>query len=193
MTARFLLRTKLRRARRELPADLRRKANADIHHSLMRHPRYRKARVVALYFAHGGEVDVNAAIDQSLACGKRVVIPRVFGTRLLFIPWHRHARTLPGRYGIARPAVRLPPVSIRNIDLVIAPVVGFDARGARLGQGGGYYDRALTIRLRSQWRRPYFLGVAFGLQCTDELLSEPWDVATDGVLHDTITTREYDT
>ena len=72
-------------------------------------------------------------------------------------------------------------------DLVIAPLLGFDARGWRLGYGGGFYDR--TLRLLRRDRPTAAIGFAFELQRLDEVPIGPFDerldrVATEAALHD---------
>jgi len=81
--------------------------------------------------------------------------------------------------------VPAPPPSASPVhpDLVIAPVLAFDRRGGRLGQGGGHYDRTLA-RLRRQ--RPVFvLGVAFAGQEVDAVPMGPHDQRLDAIVTET--------
>jgi 5-formyltetrahydrofolate cyclo-ligase len=66
-------------------------------------------------------------------------------------------------------------------DLVIVPGLAFTARGERLGQGGGWYDRFLSA-VRSDCAT---VGVCFDDQVVDELPTEPHDVVVDHVVTDT--------
>ena len=70
-------------------------------------------------------------------------------------------------------------------DLVIVPLLAFDRDGVRLGQGGGYYDRALKA-LRDT-REVFVLGLAYSGQETANLPREPHDQALDAIL----TEKEY--
>jgi 5-formyltetrahydrofolate cyclo-ligase len=63
---------------------------------------------------------------------------------------------------------------------VLAPVLAFDGRGARLGQGAGLFDRTLT-RLRATGN-PFVLGLAYAGQRVDSLPTEPHDEPLDAVL-----------
>ena len=66
---------------------------------------------------------------------------------------------------------------------LLVPLVAFDARGNRLGMGGGYYDRTLAyLRDRSHWRRPRIFGLAHALQRVDALPKNAWDIPVDGVI-----------
>ena len=59
------------------------------------------------------------------------------------------------------------------------PLVAFDRAGNRLGQGGGYYDRALA---GPSDLRPVTIGVAHAFQQVESVPVEPWDVALDAVV-----------
>ena len=61
-----------------------------------------------------------------------------------------------------------------------APLVGFDRHGARLGSGGGYYDRWLS-RPRIA-HKPRYLGYAYALQQVERLPRDDWDVPLDAVI-----------
>jgi hypothetical protein len=63
-------------------------------------------------------------------------------------------------------------------DLVLVPLIAVDARGTRLGQGKGHYDRVLA-KLRE--RAALLIGVGWEVQRLDRLIPpDPWDVALDG-------------
>jgi 5-formyltetrahydrofolate cyclo-ligase len=90
------------------------------------------------------------------------------------------ALTRRNRYGIAEPAApRHLWRSARALDLVMLPLVAFDAHGHRLGMGGGYYDRALA---NTSGRRPLKLGIAYECQRLPLVPCRAWDVPLDAVL-----------
>ncbi len=69
----------------------------------------------------------------------------------------------PGVWEIREPVPeRCEPVAPESIDFALVPGLGFDARGGRLGYGGGFYDRLLG-RLRSTTPR---VAAAFSAQIT---------------------------
>ncbi len=57
-------------------------------------------------------------------------------------------------------------------DVVIAPLLGIDAAGYRLGNGGGYYDRTLAALPRM----PQVIGVGHDFCRIDTIFPMPWDV-----------------
>ncbi|MGH8530417.1 MAG: 5-formyltetrahydrofolate cyclo-ligase [Nevskiales bacterium] len=150
---------------------------------------FRAAKRIALYSTVGSELDTLPLLTASLARGKLVFVPRIKAGRARRMDWVRaHPDSIwqRNRYGIAEPQPRLRGDIERalNLDLVLLPLLGFDARGHRLGSGVGFYDRALAFRLRRQrlWRRPRLIGLAFACQKVSELPAERWDVPLDGVL-----------
>ena len=86
-------------------------------------------------------------------------------------------RLAPDAYNIASPTAAAPVV---RPDLVITPLLAFDRRGGRMGQGGGHYDRTLA-RLRAHG--PVFvLGLAHAGQEVAEIPAEPHDQRLDAIL-----------
>jgi len=83
----------------------------------------------------------------------------------------------PGYRGIREPDASLRGGALPSGCLVLVPGLAFDAQGRRLGQGGGFYDRALGGR--SDLRA---LGVGFTCQARDEVPFADHDVHLDGVL-----------
>ena len=119
--------------------------------------------VFAFWGIPGKEPDTARLIENLLAAGKTVCLPRM-------LPGHRMEvrRYLPqypmkeADFGILEPDPALCPVVEREgIDLVLVPAACYDRRGYRLGFGGGYYDRWLAE----------FRGVTVGL-CRQAVLQE---------------------
>lgn len=137
---------------------------------------------VAAYRAVRGEVP----LDELLDGGRREVftLPRVVDDALEFVAWHQGQSFAPGSFGIPEPAAG-GPVALADHDAVLVPLTAFDGRGHRLGQGGGFYDRALaSLPSGPGTTRPAAIGVAHWFQQVDEVPLEPWDVPLDAIATD---------
>jgi 5-formyltetrahydrofolate cyclo-ligase len=139
-------------------------------------PMFATTAVVVLYCAADGEVETEALRAAAHDAGKRVYYPRRGGgpgeLEFVLVAPGEHLR--PGRWGIGEPS---GAVLLREGESVLAmvPGVGFDPRGARLGRGGGYFDRALR-RLRPGG---IAVGLAFSCQVVPSLPCGPDDEPVD--------------
>lgn len=176
---RSALRHEMRMRRRALAPFRRRFANRAIVQKLLALPAYRRAKHVALYWPADGEPDVRAVAEHARLHGKRLYLPIVaHGGAMCFALWLRGAKLRRNRYGIPEPHGGSRQLTASRLDLVIMPLVAFDACGHRLGMGGGYYDRALAGRRR----KPFLAGAAFSLQRVACVPAQPWDVPLDVVV-----------
>lgn len=143
----------------------------------------RRGQRVAAYMAIGSELSLQPLITMAQARGARVYLPLVprRGRRLRFAAlagptghWRRN------RYGIHEYHSR-HTLAARAMQLVLLPLVGFDAAGGRLGQGGGYYDSSFAFR-RPGTHRPRLVGAAYECQRVETIVREPHDVVLDAIL-----------
>lgn len=76
-----------------------------------------------------------------------------------------------------------------QLDLILAPLVGFDEFGNRMGMGGGYYDRALQHLQKRQFNccRTKYVGVAYELQKVQPMTPHHWDIP----MHAVITEKQF--
>jgi 5-formyltetrahydrofolate cyclo-ligase len=134
-----------------------------------------------------GEMDPTPLVGEARAAGKQLHLP-VLATdgsdTLRFATWQTDTLLQLNRFNIPEPSpdtaeLRAPA----QLDLVFAPLVGFDANGNRLGMGGGFYDRSFAF-LRSGARKPLLIGLAYEFQKLPELRAETWDVPLAGVATD---------
>lgn len=178
------LRRALRQRRRDLSRPRRVAAAKRLAALLVRRPEFVSADNVAVYLAADGEIDTQWVILQAWAAGKRVYLPVLqAGNRLRFAEYRRGARLLRNRFGIPEPVVKRFRAA-KCLDLVLMPLVGFDAAGGRLGMGGGFYDRTFAFLREEARRRPALVGLAFDFQQVASLPVEPWDVPMAGVATD---------
>jgi 5-formyltetrahydrofolate cyclo-ligase len=140
------LRTSIRAARRTKSERRRQEAARLVADVVAAIPAVASARCVAVYAARPGEPDTGPLLERLAAGGTRVLLP-VLGSGLQR-DWATYAgpddlrQRAPGRP--PEPGTpELGPEALAEADVVIAPALAVDTTGARLGQGGGWYDRAL--------------------------------------------------
>jgi 5-formyltetrahydrofolate cyclo-ligase len=179
------VRRQFREARRLFVAGLDKGTRAALETDLAGHaaPITQKARVPASYAAQGAEIDP-FEIEKSLPPH---AFPRVSGDDLFFhfSAWKDLA---PGFGNIPEPPATAPLVTP---DLVLVPLIAATIDGRRLGQGGGFYDRALK-RLRAEGQ-VIALGLAWDVQITETLPIETFDEWLDYVATPTrlVDCRQY--
>ena len=135
--------------------------------------------IISGYRAQGSELDPWPLMSRLAAAGGRLSLPVAVdrAAPLIFRVFEAGDGLEPDAFGIAAPLPSAPEVTP---DLVIAPVLAFDRRGNRMGQGAGHYDRTLAA-LRAH--RPVFvLGLAYAGQEVARVPSEPHDQPLDAIL-----------
>lgn len=132
---------------------------------------------VFVYVSSGSEARTHELIAALLERGKTVAVPRVLPEPGEMQPVVIHALNdfAPGRFGIPEPTTHEPLE--QTPDVTIVPGLAFTRTGARLGQGGGYYDRYLVDHPAT-----YKIGLCFEEQLADELPSVTHDVFMDEVV-----------
>ena len=143
--------------------------------------RLRDARVVMAYYALPDEVCTRQLIDDLLAEGKTVLLPKVLDDETMELRRYTGPDSLcEGAFHIMEP-VGEPFTDYQQIDVALIPGMAFDAQGHRLGRGKGYYDRFLSqfLILNSQLRT---IGVCFDFQKVEEVPVGPHDVSVNLVI-----------
>lgn len=150
---------------------------------VMQLPQYQAATCVMWYVDVRDEARTRHALPASLQADKRIVIPYcVDGELELF-----HLETMEeleiGMYKILEPRADLREVpekriDVSELDLILVPGVGFDARGGRTGHGKGYYDKLLE---NAKPETP-LVALAFECQMFDEIPMQPHDIFMDKVV-----------
>lgn len=108
-------------------------------------PEVEAACTVLLFCGTGQEADTAPVIEDLLARGKTVALPKCLpGRRMEARKIVSRAQLIPGAYGIPEPGEDCPVIERDTIDLILVPALCCDAQGYRLGHGAGYYDRYLA-------------------------------------------------
>ena len=132
------------------------------------------ARVIMLYLAQDTELDMDPLIERLLASGRTVAIPEVeeagSGMRPIRLDTLSPSALDVDRFGIRVPHQR-DPIAPDELDVVVVPGVAFTPTGARLGRGGGFYDRFLKSLPEATMR----VGACFRMQLLEEIPALPHD------------------
>ena len=141
-----------------------------------------EAQRIAAYRAVRGEMTLDALVDGQRRAA--FTLPRVVGRDLEFVARRDGQSFAPGSFGIPEP-LDGEIVPFAEHDAVLVPLIAFDEQCHRLGQGGGFYDRALaSLPAPGSGHRPAIIGVAYEFQQVDRVPREPWDLPLDTVVTD---------
>lgn len=134
---------------------------------------------VALYAPVNDEAPALRLADALLTKGKRLCLPRVVDRMgsMEFRAWTPGDPLEDGPFGTRHPGHGSESC---DPDVIVAPLLAFDAMLMRLGQGGGYYDRAFA-----RYDKALRIGLAWSVQEMERVPADPWDVP----LHAVITER----
>ena len=137
--------------------------------------RARPGTSLAVYWPLAGEPDLLPAYAELAEAGVRLALPVVLArdAALGFAEWVPGEPTVADSLGVAVPAeLRM----VDRPDALLVPCLGFDARGYRLGYGGGFYDRTLAAQ-----PRPRTLGIAYACQLAEFGIGE-YDIPLDQII-----------
>ena len=162
---------------------------------VLSHPYLQQPRLIASYLSCSGELDTITLNEQLQNKQHQLCLPVISPTERGIMDFHRYhslAELRPNKFNIPEP---LPSkeslVRPHELELVVVPLVGFTGKGARLGMGGGYYDRILKQISPNCLK----LGLAYDFQRNDEIESKEWDVPLDEIItptqHYRFTTTKY--
>jgi 5,10-methenyltetrahydrofolate synthetase len=130
---------------------------------------------LGVYWPLAGEPDLRPAYAELAEAGVRLALPVVLArdTALGWAEWVPGEPTVADSLGVAVPAqLRM----LDRPDALLVPCLGFDARGYRLGYGGGFYDRTLALE-----PRPKTLGIVYACQRAEFEIGE-YDIPLDEIV-----------
>ena len=168
-------------SRADIKANLRRRLRAQreeryVEHNLLHLlelAEISQAKTIASYHSYGTEPCTHQLNEALLAKGKTLLLPRIDGEEIAWVKWDGSEASLAQNGKFHEP---IGPIftELNQIELVLVPALAIDPDGYRLGQGGGFYDRALP-RLQA-WKH----GVVYQFERMEhDFPREPWDVPMD--------------
>ncbi len=163
----------MRALRNALPEAERAQASAEVVKKLLASNWARRDAQIAIYLAASSEMNVDELARELLARGARVFAPRDFSfARLLDL----------SAVSVEKNGVREPisdeECGADELDVIIAPGLAFDAKGGRLGQGGGWYDRVLPHGAVL----PLTIGIGFDCQIVESVPRETHDQTLNAII-----------
>ncbi|MBL7004068.1 MAG: 5-formyltetrahydrofolate cyclo-ligase, partial [Gammaproteobacteria bacterium] len=141
---------------------------------------------IALYLPSDGEISPLPLLHNKIVKNINFYLPilsKLAFQGLKFGVYHPNSILAPNKFSINEPVVHNKTLkSAEQLDVILLPLVAFDAQGNRMGMGGGYYDRALQIRkTREGWRKPLLIGLAHDVQQSQLIENNAWDIPLDAI------------
>jgi 5-formyltetrahydrofolate cyclo-ligase len=166
-----------------LPPEIHAAHSMAIAERLMQMPEYQQSSAVLGYMNFGTEFASEVWIRQVLSARKKLALPRVnHHTNQLDLFWVEDLENqlATGLWKIREPIVeRCERVITPNeVEFALLPGVAFSKSGARLGYGGGYYDKLLA----QMSHRPTLVAAAFELQIMERIPQEATDVKVEWII-----------
>ncbi len=175
-TMKRVIRQRIIADREQLSVTLRAQFSSGISQRILQMPVYQAARTVLGYMSFGAEFVSDSLMQQVLADGKQLLLPKVNLARneldLYRVTDLQHDLAL-GLWDIREPlAERCVRVdTLQEVDFVLLPGVAFGRDGARLGYGGGFYDKLLARFTH----RPALVAAAYTIQIVAGIPQEDTD------------------
>jgi 5-formyltetrahydrofolate cyclo-ligase len=159
------LRRELRNRLFSMPADQQKVKSKKACQNLISTEEFQRASIVMLFLSLPHEVDTSDAILHAWQLGKTVAVPKISWQQRHMIPVQ--ITSLETGFSTSSWGLRNPtagaPIPFGEIDLVVAPGLGFDRQGNRLGRGASFYDRFFANKELKAAR----CGLAFAEQVLD--------------------------
>ena len=170
------IRGEVRRRIKELNQEYRAISAIKIFATIEQNTHFADAECIALFASMKDEVSTSYALKAWMEMGKRIVVPRVEGDIMRFYDYSPD-KMQSGAFGIEEPTGEIE-VPAQDIDLIIVPARAFTRRGERLGRGGGFYDKYMSL----SGFRAYKIGIAYSVQIFDSLPCDTHDIKVDEVV-----------
>ena len=155
-------------ALREVEADM-------VFNTIKAMPVWQQVQHILCYWSLPDELPTHKSVNEWLADGKSIYLPRVKGDDLEIVPYHGpQSLDDNNKFHIGEPVGE--PVEDSCLELIIVPAVALDAKRNRLGRGKGFYDRLLSGTSCPT------IGVVCDFQLVEEVPVEPHDHPLDCIV-----------
>lgn len=177
------LRHRGRAARAQMSDEERRLASDKIASAVARSSWFARAQFIGCYLSTETEAGTWGIISRAWNMKKRVFAPVMEKKgRMHFLEVTPDTLLTANRFGLLEP-VDGEETPARQLQIVLTPLVAFDANKNRVGMGGGYYDRSFAfLKNRRQLLQPKLIGIAFDCQQVEKIAANPWDIRLYSVI-----------
>lgn len=170
------LRKKLKQQRKALSIYQQKSAEIALFHQLLRCTQFQYARKIGIYLHAFGEIQTQLILMYCFKHKKIVYLPQVSflknQLRWVKISQNQYLSQRFYRHFLGMQEPEGKGIHVNQLDLLIMPLVACDLLGTRMGMGGGYYDRTLSISPH----KPYRLGICHDFQVQEQpLQKQAWD------------------
>lgn len=174
------LRAQLKQVRASISPQAREAAAKQVSTHLLAQPEVQKAQHIGAYFSVHNELPTAFILQQLIAQRKHLALPVLHpfsAGNLLFLNYHADTQLRPNAFNIPEPELNVQQVvPLSHLQILLVPLLGFDAQGNRMGMGGGYYDRTLAGWAQGRYPNLLPIGIAFAEQQVEQIPTQSWDI-----------------
>ncbi len=184
------IRQQVRKLRNALSPEQQQQAAQQLVAQMLQLPQIIDATHIALYLSNDAELDTKPLIQALWQAGKHIYLPLLHPFvpgYLIFQCYQQDTPMKLNQFKIPEPVLNCAGlIPVAELDVICTPLVAFDAKGNRLGMGGGFYDRTLsqippgqfiqTLNPTAKARQTSLIGLAHQCQQVAQIPVEAWDI-----------------
>lgn len=182
-----LIRKQMKQLRADMTRTERFEKSMRIFEQLITVPEFKRADRIYTYVSMDNEIDTIMLIDYSLSLEKRVFVPRVSGRDMEFYEISDISELNPGYMGIYEPDINGKEPDYSRTGFMCMPGLAFDRSYNRIGYGGGFYDRYLSVE-----NKLYKAALAYEAQLLESIPAQDGDVRPDMIVTEENIYRKLD-
>jgi 5-formyltetrahydrofolate cyclo-ligase len=184
------IRQQVRKLRNALSQQQQHQAAQQLTEQMLQLPQVIEATHIALYLSNDAELDTKPLIQALWQAGKHIYLPLLHPFVPGYLIFQRYQQDTPmklNQFKIPEPVLNCAGlIPVAALDVICTPLVAFDAKGNRLGMGGGFYDRTLSqippgqfnqaLNPTAKDRQTSLIGLAHQCQQVAQIPVEAWDI-----------------
>ena len=182
-----LIRKQMKQLRADMTRTERFEKSMQIFEQLITVPEFKRADRIYTYVSMDNEIDTIMLIDYSLSLEKRVFVPRVSGRDMEFYEISDISELSPGYMGIYEPDINGREPDYSRTGFMCMPGLAFDKSHNRIGYGGGFYDRYLSVE-----NKLYKAALAYEAELLESIPAQDGDVRPDMIVTEENIYRKLD-